>query len=73
MIHRPWGRGQPWKKPAIKDGKIFADPVQFPDKIGTKTVELILSYFNGEEVPSEVLIPTELYRQEDGLQDSSLQ
>ena len=65
--------GQPEGKQAIKDGKIFADPVQFPDKIGTKTVELILSYFNGEEVPSEVLIPTELYRQEDGLQDSSLQ
>mgnify|MGYP002214326736 CR=1 FL=1 len=41
--------------------------------LGTRTVELILSYFNGEEVPAEVLIPTELYRQEDGLQDASLQ
>ena len=55
------------------DGKIYADPVQFPDKIGTRTVELILSYFNGEEVPAEVLIPTELYRQKNGLQDASLQ
>ena len=43
------------------------------DKIGIKTVELIMSYFNGEEVAEEVLIPTELYRQEDGLKDSSLQ
>ena len=60
--------GQPEGKQAIKDGKIYADPVQFPDKIGTRTVGLILSYFNGEEVPAEVLIPTELYRQEDGLQ-----
>ena len=65
--------GQPEGKQAIKEGRIYADPVQFPDKIGTKTVELILSYFNGEEVPAEVLIPTELYRQEDGLQDASLQ
>jgi ribose transport system substrate-binding protein len=65
--------GQPEGKQAIKDGKIYADPVQFPDKIGTRTVGLILSYFNGEEVPAEVLIPTELYRQEDGLQDASLQ
>ena len=65
--------GQPEGKQAIKDGKIYADPVQFPDKIGTKTVELSMSYFNGEEVAEEVLIPTELYRQEDGLEDSSLQ
>jgi ribose transport system substrate-binding protein len=65
--------GQPEGKQAIKEGKIYADPVQFPDKIGTRTVGLILSYFNGEEVPAEVLIPTELYRQEDGLQDASLQ
>ena len=65
--------GQPEGKQAIKDGKIYADPVQFPDKIGIKTVELIMSYFNGEEVAEEVLIPTQLYRQEDGLKDSSLQ
>ena len=64
--------GQPEGKQAIKDGKIFADPVQFPDKIGTKTVQLIMAYFNGEEVPEEVLIPTSLYRREDGLNDPSL-
>ncbi len=64
--------GQPEGKQAIKDGKIFADPVQFPDKIGAQTVQLIMAYFNGEEVPGEVLIPTSLYRQEDGLNDPSL-
>ena len=63
---------QPEGKLAIKEGKIYADPVQFPDKIGVKTVELIMSYFNGEQVPGEVLIPTELYKLEDGLKDSSL-
>ena len=64
--------GQPEGKLAIKEGKIYADPVQFPDKIGVETVELIMSYFNGEQVPGEVLIPTELYKLEDGLKDSSL-
>ena len=65
--------GQPEGKQAIKDGKIYADPVQFPGKIGAKTVELIMTYFNGQEVAQEVLIPTELYRKEDGLKDKSLQ
>ena len=64
--------GQPEGKQAIKEGKIFADPVQFPDQIGKKTVELIISYFNGKEVPSEVLIPTALYTQADGLKDPEL-
>ena len=64
--------GQPEGKEAIKDGKIFADPIQFPDLIGKKTVELMMDYFAGVEVEKEVLIPTELYKQEDGLNDPSL-
>ena len=64
--------GQPEGKQAIKDGKIFADPIQFPDLIGKKTVELMMDYFAGVEVEKEVLIPTELYKQEDGLNDPSL-
>ena len=64
--------GQPEGKQAIKDGKIFADPIQFPGLIGRKTVELMMDYFAGVEVEKEVLIPTELYKQEDGLNDPSL-
>ena len=64
--------GQPEGKQAIKDGKIYADPIQFPDLIGKKTVELMMDYFAGVEVEEEVLIPTELYKQEDGLNDPSL-
>jgi ribose transport system substrate-binding protein len=64
--------GQPEGKQAIKDGKIFADPIQFPGLIGRKTVELMMDYFAGVEVEEEVLIPTELYKQEDGLNDPSL-
>ena len=64
--------GQPIGKQAIKEGKIYADPVQFPDRIGAITVEMILRYFNGEEVPAERLIKTALYRQADALVDESL-
>ena len=65
--------GQPEGKQAIKDGKIFADPIQFPDKMGIEVVRSIVAHSKGEHVEPEQLIPTSLYRQEDGLKDSSLQ
>lgn len=64
--------GQPEGKQAIKDGKIYADPIQFPDLIGRRTVQTIVAHFNGEEVPKQILIPTALYRQSDGLADPDL-
>ena len=64
--------GQPEGKKAIKDGKIYADPIQFPDKIGAETVRAFLKYMNGDDVPKEVLIPTALYRRADALKDSTL-
>ena len=64
--------GQPEGKKAIKDGKIYADPIQFPDKIGSRVVELIFQYMDGEEVAKVSLIPTALYRQADGAKDTSL-
>jgi ribose transport system substrate-binding protein len=64
--------GQPDGKRAIRDGKIYADPIQFPDKIGRQSLEVILRYFNGEEPPKQILIPTALYRQSDAAQDGSL-
>ena len=57
--------GQPEGKKAIDEGQIYADPVQFPDRIGKETVQTILRHFRGEEVPAEILIPTALYRQGD--------
>ncbi len=65
--------GQPEGKQAIKEGKIYADPIQFPDQIGVETVKTIVAYMNGEEVEPEILIPTSLYRQEDALEDPALQ
>jgi ribose transport system substrate-binding protein len=32
--------GQPEGKQAIKDGKIYADPIQFPEKMGVEVVRL---------------------------------
>jgi ribose transport system substrate-binding protein len=64
--------GQSDGRQAIKDGKIYADPVQFPDRIGTKTMQTILAYFEGDRVPHEILIPTALYRKADAMKDSSL-
>lgn len=54
--------GQPEGKKAIKEGKIYADPVQFPDRIGRETARVIARYFEGEKVPAQILIPTGLYR-----------
>lgn len=64
--------GQPEGKQAIKEGKIYADPIQYPDRIGRETARAILKYFRGEEVASEILIPTGLYRQADALVDPEL-
>ena len=64
--------GQPEGKQAIKDGKIFADAVQYPERIGEQTVDVIMRYMNGEAVPSEILISTSLYKNEDAVADSTL-
>lgn len=64
--------GQPEGKKAIKEGKIYADPVQFPEKIGRETAKAILGYFNGDTPRREILIPTALYRQADALKDAEV-
>ena len=65
--------GQPDGKRAIKEGKIFGDPVQFPDKMGIEIVRAIVKHSKGEELPAETLIPTSFYRQADALQDPALE
>lgn len=64
--------GQPEGKQAIKEGKIYADPIQFPDKMGVKVVEALIAHSKGEELPAQTLIPTKLYKQEDALKDPEL-
>jgi ribose transport system substrate-binding protein len=65
--------GQLEGKIAIRDGKIYADPIQFPDRIGELTAQSILDYFAGEDVPPVQLIPTAIYRQADAENDPELQ
>ncbi|HID22783.1 MAG TPA: sugar ABC transporter substrate-binding protein [Planctomycetaceae bacterium] len=64
--------GQPEGKQAIKEGKIYADPIQFPDKMGIEIARAIVRHFQGEELPPEILIPTRIYRREDALKDPDL-
>jgi len=60
-------------KQAILEGKIFADPIQFPAQMGNDIVKKILAYQNGEEFDPVELIPTSLYKREDARKDPELQ
>lgn len=53
--------GMPEGKKAILDGWIYADAMQSTEAIAKTTMKMILAYLDGEEVPENVLIPTELY------------
>jgi len=64
--------GQPEAKQAIRDGKIYADAIQHPQKIGMLAIDAVASYMDGQDVPKETLIPTSLYRQADAKIDPAL-
>ena len=64
--------GQPEGKQAIKEGKLYADPVQFPERIGRTTAQTIINHFDGERVDKEILIPTALYRKADAENDPEI-
>ena len=64
--------GMPQGKMAIKNGDIFADPIQFPDEIGRQAVRQIVNYQDAQQVPAEILIDTKLYYKEDADKDASL-
>lgn len=64
--------GQLEGKRAILAGKIHADPIQFPDRMGRMTMEAILRYFDGDELPPQTLIPSELYTRADAEADPEL-
>jgi ribose transport system substrate-binding protein len=64
--------GLPEGKQAIKEGKIHADPIQFPEKMGAGIVDAIVRHSKGEALPAEILIPTSLYRKADAEKDPAL-
>lgn len=57
--------GSPEGKTAVREGKLYATPIQYPDQIGVETMRAIVRHFKGEALPTEMLIPTALYRQTD--------
>lgn len=59
--------GQPEGIEAIAQGRVYADPVQFPDRMGREIVSAIVAHSRGEEVKPEILIPTSLVRKADAL------
>ena len=64
--------GQLDGKQAIKDGKIYGDPIQHPDKMGKQIVQLIVKYQAGESFAPETLIPATLYTKTEADQDPEL-
>tara|TARA_B100000029_G_scaffold168526_1_gene164642 strand:+ start:35 stop:976 length:942 start_codon:yes stop_codon:yes gene_type:complete len=64
--------GQLDGKQAIKEGKIFADPIQHPDKMGRQIVQNIVKYLAGEDFKQEMLIPATLYKKADADKDPDL-
>ncbi len=64
--------GQLDGKQAIKEGKIYGDPIQHPDKMGKLIVQLIVKYQAGEEIQPETLIPATLYTKAEADQDPDL-
>jgi len=64
--------GQIDGKQAIKAGQIYADPIQFPKKIGQMTVQAIADHMAGKTPGKELLIDTALYRKADADKDPAL-
>ena len=64
--------GSPEGRAAVKAGKLYATPTQFPERIGVETVRAILRHFKGETIPAEMLIPTELYRKAEADKDPTV-
>ncbi|MCP4544972.1 MAG: substrate-binding domain-containing protein [bacterium] len=51
----------PEARRAIAAGKIHADVIQQPHRIGRSTIEAVANYMAGAEVPSSILIPCDLF------------
>jgi len=65
--------GEKAGKQAILDGKIYADPIQFPKQMGVEIMKKILAFQAGEDYEKLELIPTSLYKKADAEKDPELQ
>jgi len=61
----------PAGKQAVFEKKLFDSPQQFPRQVAEQTVELFMSYLEGEEIPKSTFIPCAHYRYDDSVDDES--
>jgi len=64
---------QPIGREAVKQGRIHATIVQYPEQIGQKAIEAVARYMNAEDVEKELLIPCTVYRKADADVDPTLE
>lgn len=64
--------GQRIGKLAIKEGKIYADPIQLPRPMGKRAVQQMMRYFDGDAPQAHVSIAPKLYRKADADKDPDL-
>ncbi len=57
---------------AIRAGRLYASPVQYPGQLGVEAVRAVVRHWRGEALPTEMLIPTSLYRKADVERDAQL-
>ena len=78
MLKAQWGckivgfDGEKAGKQAIKEGKIFADPIQYPDRMAEITIQSLVDYFDGKQPEKLIKIPAKLYYKEDADKDPDL-
>lgn len=55
----------PEARTAIKNGQMYGDAIQHPDKIGALTIDAIHDYFAGKKVPAHIQVPVGTYTKAD--------
>ena len=63
---------QPIGRRGVKEGRLYATIVQYPEQIGRKVVDAVARYMAAEEVEKEILIPCTVYRKKDADKDPTL-
>lgn len=64
--------GKQEAREAVRDGRLYADVITHPRRIGELIVEAVDGYMRGEAIPTQRLIPTQLYTRADAAADTTL-
>lgn len=55
----------PEARTAIKNGQMYGDAIQYPDKIGALTIDAIHDYFAGKKVAAHIAVPVGTFTKAD--------